>query len=395
MVFGAMAHPAGGAGGKEPEYVDKVNIGFGLVRVREYADVERLSLFWGLLRATSKRKDVEGAAAKPSADASVPAVDPYAAALKRVDKRMEPLRNAGVNGCLSVAFFYLASLSAAKPGWAAAWYVAGVITLATSAGSLLSVFGEGFRARFTRREFEKIHTERDTRRVEAGQQTHALQELTASIAHEIRNPITAAKSLVQQMGEDPSAHDNVEFARVALEELERVERSVSHLLRFARDEEVELEELLLADVVRSATAAMQDRAADTGIVVVLELDSEGPIAGDADKLRRVFLNLIGNALDAISEEAIADGRIRIQMGEDLAGEEVWVRVRDNGPGLAADRLPKIFSPFHTSKDSGTGLGLPITKKIVEAHGGTIDAASSEGKGAEFVLTFPKHDRRTR
>ena len=58
MVFGAMAHPAGGAGGKEPEYVDKVNIGFGLVRVRKYADVERLSLFWGLLRATSKRKDV-------------------------------------------------------------------------------------------------------------------------------------------------------------------------------------------------------------------------------------------------------------------------------------------------------------------------------------------------
>ena len=76
-------------------------------------------------------------------------------------------------------------------------------------------------------------------------------------------------------------------------------------------------------------------------------------------------------------------------GENLASTEVWVRIRDNGPGMDADALGKIFRPFYTSKPEGTGLGLAITKKLVEAHGGTIEAQSAPGAGTEFVLTLPK------
>ncbi len=222
-----------------------------------------------------------------------------------------------------------------------------------------------------------------------GQQAKRIEELSASIAHEIRNPITAAKSLVQQMGEDPAATDNVEYANVALEELERVERSISHLLRFARDEDIQISEVHMADVVLSALETFRDRLHDIGVTVQQDVQEAGAMKGDPEKLRRVIINLVGNALDAFREAETPDPTLHIQAGENLAGSEVWVRLRDNGPGMEPERLTKIFSPFYTSKQTGTGLGLAITKKVVDAHGGSIEAHSDPGQGTEFVLTFPK------
>lgn len=229
------------------------------------------------------------------------------------------------------------------------------------------------------------------RRTLENEQSRRVEELSASIAHEIRNPITAAKSLVQQMGEDPGANDNVEYANVALEELERVERSISHLLRFAREEDIELRSVELRAVIESAIETFRDRLGKCGVIIELETESAGDMQGDPEKLRRVLINLLGNALDAFEEVDIQEPRIHVQAGENLAGTEVWVRVKDNGPGMDPERLAKIFSPFYTSKASGTGLGLAITKKVVDAHGGSIEAHSEPGSGTEFVLTFPKPD----
>ena len=194
------------------------------------------------------------------------------------------------------------------------------------------------------------------RRALETQQAKRVEELSASIAHEIRNPITAAKSLVQQMGEDPSSGDNVEYAGVALQELERVERSISHLLRFAREEDIEIREIEMRDVIESAIETFRDRLGKTGVTVELETESSGAMRGDAEKLRRVVINLLGNALDAFDEGSTEAPSISIQAGENLAGTEVWVRIKDNGPGMDPERLAKIFSPFYTSKDTGTGLG---------------------------------------
>src|SRR5262249_46358577 len=103
----------------------------------------------------------------------------------------------------------------------------------------------------------------------------------------------------------------------------------------------------------------------------------------------VLLNLIGNALDALAEKPPAQPTLEVLAGENLAGTECWVRVRDNGPGIAREALAQIWSPFYTSKPSGTGLGLAIAKKLVEAHGGTIEVASQPGAGAEFTIALPK------
>ncbi len=222
-----------------------------------------------------------------------------------------------------------------------------------------------------------------------GEHSRSLEKLSASIAHEIRNPITAAKSLVQQMAEHPRDEDNEEYAAVALRELERVEKSISHLLRFAREEEMRASEISLADVLDSALETFRERAAREGVEVERSFDVEGRIQGDAEQLRRVMINLIANAMDALVENEIEKPRIRVAMGENLAGSNVWVRISDNGIGIAPELLEKIFNPFYTSKEHGTGLGLPITKRIVEAHGGNVEVDPGPGTGAEFVLTFPK------
>ena len=100
-------------------------------------------------------------------------------------------------------------------------------------------------------------------------------------------------------------------------------------------------------------------------------------------------------MDAMRDAGVASARLDVSMGENLAGTEVWVRIQDNGVGIPAELREKIFSPFVTSKSSGTGLGLPITKKLVEAHGGTIELMSEPGQGTEFVLTMPKSAQRGR
>ncbi len=223
-----------------------------------------------------------------------------------------------------------------------------------------------------------------------GRHTQNLEDLSASIAHEIRNPIAAAKSLVQQMDEDPTARDNIEFASVALQELDRVERSISHLLRYAREEDVHFAPMEMADVIESAVETFRDRFERRAVDLQVQIDTRGGMQGDAEKLRRVLINLISNALDAFDEGATTTPVLHVMSGDNLAGDEVWLRVRDNGPGIDEQTRAKIWSPFYTTKESGTGLGLALSRKIVDAHGGHMELTSTLGEGTEFVLTFPKN-----
>ena len=224
------------------------------------------------------------------------------------------------------------------------------------------------RKRFIDQEAEKlVHASLSQQRRDLeGAHAKSLEQLSASIAHE-----------------------NVEYARVALEELQRVERSVSHLLRFAREADTGMTLLDMSDVVESALESFRDRAARIGVAIESQIDCAGSMFGDAEQLRRVVINLVGNALEALDESVSANPRIEVRMGENLAGSEVWVRIKDNGPGIDSEAVSKLFSPFYTSRANGTGLGLSISKKIVDAHGGDIEVASAPGEGAEFLLTFPK------
>ena len=251
-------------------------------------------------------------------------------------------------------------------------------------------------ARFLQEEVQRrVRTNvSEERRNLEGEHHRSLEQLSASIAHEIRNPITAAKSLVQQIGEDGGGVDQEEFARVAVAELERVERSISHLLRYAREEETRLASVAMEDVLESAVETFRDRAERNGVEIVRQYDGAGTLEGDAEQLRRVVINLVTNAMDALEDSRIAKPRVGVSMGENLAGTEVWVRVRDNARGIDDETRERIFDPFYTSRENGTGLGLALCRKIVDGHQGTIEVESSEGEGTEFILTFPRRRSRS-
>jgi signal transduction histidine kinase len=217
----------------------------------------------------------------------------------------------------------------------------------------------------------------------------SLDELTATFAHEIRNPIAAAKSLVQQMGEDPTSHENVEYAKVALDELARVERSVSHLLKYAKEEDYKFENVNLAWVLDGALTQMRSKLEANSVAVSRAYLSGPTVRADADKLRQVFSNIIDNAIDAM-ESTTGERRLEFAIQNNGAGMAA-VRIRDNGCGIPDDKIAKIFNPFYTSKANGTGLGLGVAKKVIDSHRGTIEVQSKVGQGTEFVLAIPLSD----
>lgn len=217
----------------------------------------------------------------------------------------------------------------------------------------------------------------------------SLDELTASFAHEIRNPIAAAKSLVQQMGEDPTSNENVEYAKVALDELARVERSVSHLLKYAKETDYNFENVGLASVLDQALTEMRAKLESTHVNVSRNYIGGPTVRADADKLRQVFTNVIDNAIDAMQSNT---GERRLEFGiRSLHPGTATVVIRDNGCGIAEDKLAKIFNPFYTTKNNGTGLGMGIAKKVMDAHSGRIEVQSQSGSGTEFRLTIPLAD----
>jgi signal transduction histidine kinase len=230
--------------------------------------------------------------------------------------------------------------------------------------------------------------EREVRREKAAMTSEkqaSLDELSSTIAHEIRNPIAAAKSLVQQMGEDPQSVENVEYAKVALDELDRVERRIAHLLKFAKEEDYAMAPANLAGVVDAALTQLRGKLDAARVAAVRNYITGPTVVVDAEKLKQVFVNVVDNAIDAF--DGVPENR-RVEVFIENGGGSAVVRVRDNGCGIPPERLGRIFNPFFTTKAKGTGLGMAISKKIVEAHAGTMDVASEIGRGTEFVVSLP-------
>jgi signal transduction histidine kinase len=221
----------------------------------------------------------------------------------------------------------------------------------------------------------------------AGARAHAdklaaLGEAAARIAHEIRNPLTAARSLVQQA---QSADGVAELADPALEELDRIGRLVSDLLAFARRDEPPVRQPLpLAAVCQQAVKQVTPLAAAAG-VEVSQATGDAVVSGDHTRLVQVVANLCRNAIEALAEQG-APRRVDVSCRA-LNGHGV-IEVRDNGPGVAVHDRQRLFEPFATTKSAGTGLGLPIARRIVEAPGGRLSVESEPGVATVFRVELP-------
>jgi two-component system sensor histidine kinase HydH len=220
----------------------------------------------------------------------------------------------------------------------------------------------------------------------------ALGQMAAGLAHEIRNPLGAIKGAVQVVepglrGADPTTR---EFLGVIVEEVDRLNRVVTQFLSYSRPFSGEMSPLQIHDVIAATMRVLDEDSRQR--VTIVQHDAVLPrVRGDAEALRQVLLNLLRNALDAIAGQQ-PPGRIWIALGVRrhglVGGDAVTVTVRDNGPGFSPQALGNLFVPFHTTKSGGTGLGLPISQRIVENHRGLIEATSPEGGGAQFTVVLP-------
>jgi nitrogen-specific signal transduction histidine kinase len=213
----------------------------------------------------------------------------------------------------------------------------------------------------------------------------ALGELSAGIAHEFKNALATISGYAQMIQSEPSAADTLDNAAKILEQTRSITHVVTEFLRYARPLEISQESVALRpllDRVASEIAELQPQ-----VRISVEGDF-AQIAGDEGLLRQAFLNLARNASEAANGSSSTPVVIlRGQLDSSEVGSQ-RVLILDNGAGIPAESLPKLFRPFFTTKVNGTGLGLAVVQKILVQHGGQVEARTRLEGGAEFIVTLP-------
>ncbi len=219
----------------------------------------------------------------------------------------------------------------------------------------------------------------------------ALGRLTAELAHEIRNPLTSLGGYARRLLRTVSSEREKKDARIVVSEAARLENLLKDVLDFSRPTRYELVRQSLAPILRESLEAFEERCAERGIRVEAELTAEEPVFVDAGHARRAVDNLLANAIDAMPSGGTLRVSTRLAAARCLTF--VVVTVEDTGPGIPEADLGRLFEPFWTTKKmgAGTGLGLPITRKIVEAHGGFITVVNRPAGGLAAALWFPFQD----
>ncbi len=212
----------------------------------------------------------------------------------------------------------------------------------------------------------------------------AMGELTAGVAHEVRNPLGVIRASVQLLEDaqcDPGRIN--EAAEVIKQEIDRLDRVIKALLDFGRPSKPTLLHTDVNSVIEDVVLFTNRFAKQAAVHIDFHAGDGLPaVSGDPDQLKQVFLNLVTNAVQAMEDSG---GDITITTSSDR--DYVTIRVKDTGPGINPEDLPKVFDPFFTKRAEGTGLGLTIVHRIIDEHDGHIEVESQAG-GTTFVVTLP-------
>jgi C4-dicarboxylate-specific signal transduction histidine kinase len=244
---------------------------------------------------------------------------------------------------------------------------------------------------------ESTRRERQYREMQ-GELAHAnrvatMGQLTASIAHEIRQPIATARNnaaaALRFLDKSPPDLAEVREALACIvKDADRTSDVVDRIGSLVKKAPPQREAVDLNAAILEVTALTQSEAVKTGVTVATQLaDDSPPIRCDRVQLQQVMLNLIVNAIQSMSGVEDDNRELHISTAS-MEPEGVCVAVRDTGPGLRPESLPRVFEPFYTTKPDGMGMGLSICRSIVEAHGGRLWATSCEPRGALFQFTVP-------
>lgn len=214
----------------------------------------------------------------------------------------------------------------------------------------------------------------------------ALGKMAAGVAHEIRNPLSSIKGLATLLGSgDRENRREEQAARLLVSEVERVNRSISELLDFARPQALDFRPVKLNELLNNSLQLVKADAQSLGVELKLQPASEPPtIRLDADRITQVLLNLYLNSLQAMPD----GGTLEVGMDWKPETGKVTIRVRDTGGGIAPEILPRITDPYFTTKPEGSGLGLALVQKIIDDHGGRMEFASQPNQGTTVTITLP-------
>lgn len=221
--------------------------------------------------------------------------------------------------------------------------------------------------------------------------------LAAGLAHEIKNPLGGIKGAAQLLDRELKADLSGlrDFTGLMIREVERVDGIIEELMNLARPRPKRLEETQIIRILNDVVIFQREAFRDKGIDFDLDLDpSIPPIHGDPAHLTQLFVNLIKNAAEAVEENGHVAIVCRISHDFNLAkagsppAPFIVVDIQDNGPGIPAEEMDRIFTPFYSTKAKGNGLGLVICQKIAEEHGALLNVVSQPGQGSTFSFSIP-------
>jgi len=239
-------------------------------------------------------------------------------------------------------------------------------------------------------------TRRTTQAAIESERFSAVTLLAAGVAHEIGNPLNSLDIHMQLMSrriKKLPARARTELEKsisVARHEVARLDQIVTQFLRAIRPQPLKLSLENINRLIESSIAFLQIEIANRDVLVELELDRSLPgLHVDGDQIKQAFYNIIRNSVQAMKTGGIL--RVRTKADE----SHVFVIFSDTGPGIPMDNMARIFEPYFTTKESGSGLGLMIVQRVMQAHGGEVGIESTEGKGVTVVLRFPQSIRPVR
>jgi signal transduction histidine kinase len=233
--------------------------------------------------------------------------------------------------------------------------------------------------------------------LERQQKLATLGTLAAGIAHEIRNPLTSLKArlytLEKHLQSVPAARKDTDIISA---EISRLERIVQDVLSFARPSDPKLETIAAETVIREVQGLMSPDLKSRGLHLVVQSSPEFLIRADSGHLKQVLVNLVRNAAEAMEGAGTVTLRTRAARAP-LGGREteaVILEVADDGKGISPEVEKRLFDPFFSTKETGTGLGLPIAARIVQRHGGMLQYQTRPGHGTTFGVVLPRENRDT-
>ncbi len=215
-----------------------------------------------------------------------------------------------------------------------------------------------------------------------------LGQASAAIVHDLRNPLISISGFARRLNQGKG--DVVTTSEAIIKSAEDMEHIVHDVLDFSKPHHMDFKDADVSDVIGEVYDYCKMKADEKGVIISLHLhDEAGTISIDRSHMSRALINLVNNAIEASQKADVVDIRTEV------AGDRLVIRIKDNGAGMDKETLENIFIPFHTKKSSGTGLGMPIAKKIIEGHKGEINIKSQQEMGTEVMIKLPRDERERR